>query len=645
MTSMTSDTSMSSARPLLRPLPPLPKITAVRRLAAALEELGHHPYAATAISLAVCDPSAVRRQLEQPGELRVAQGSLHVIHTSVWAPGVLPYPNNPRVLPAFAYAISGDNDRRTPLPRLGETGPSARELTTSVDRRELIGALDTGLAYLRDHNNLLESVAEYGVREPLTLVPLVIEPDPTSDAGEGVAVLAAVDGSSRTAAVYQLQGLEPAEVLLQLAGSGRLLRQRVQRDLALLDRDARELEEGDVARLRTLVVPAVLVLGFTPDPGVNAGLAAAVESRLGSLHVDPPKEWSAASKFDVQVDAVLQALVDSGELDEGEGEWLAGRLTPSEVVAAGLPAGEDTRAARLLELVHDRKRTVNAALRSLSTRRTRIFAADRVNVAVEAAIRPYRSSLPEVKVTAARNALQTAYGMQELQKPWSVHRSARRFGDVRIAALKEFQTSGQPGPLARELLVLGLYWLCRFGLIRKATRGGDIDRRSITDVLEEMVHTEHGILLLVRVVLDGRAGRTPRRVDPDGSLAAGPTGGDLPCDEAWIRKTWPGSSSSGGDEPTPGPEPIDSPEAVLARRRRELKQHVDELARAEKGLLAPVTDLGDPLIQTVGLPVSYVDEIVPVLSRVLARLTFYSDIAQQRGDGQSGDHELEETDD
>jgi hypothetical protein len=628
----------ATASLIVRPLPSLAKSLAVRRLAEMLEQRGHHPHAAQAIAVGVCDPAVVRRQLEQPGELRVAEGTLEVIYTSVWAPSVLTYPTNARALPAFSYPIEGRADRRNPLTRPIAAEDGASELVLRVrDRVELVGVLDLELSYLRDHNNLFESVIEHGVREPLTLVPLTIEQSGHDGKGSSnhdtsVCVLTAVDGSSRTAAVYQAQKLEPTEILFHLAGNDRLLRQRVQHVLALLDEEVSRLEVDELARLRTLVLPAAIVVGFRPDPGSRMDLAGAIESRLGSLHVDPPREWSTASRLDVQVDAVLQHLVDRGHIPQAEGEWLAGRLTPDEAQEHGFTKYPDVRAARWLELVNEQKRIVSMALRSLVSRRIVVRRQDRVEVAAEAALRPFRSRLSESAASAARNVLQTTFAMPELMKPWQVHTQPRKSVQIRDEAMRELQDDGRPGPATRELLVLALYWMSRYSLIRKTTRGGEADRRNISDVLTQLLHTQHGVIALHRIVLDGRNGRVPRRVDAVGGFILSADGEGLPVSEQWIRANWrPAGSSttsaSGSDE-----EPPMSPEADLARRRARLRASIAEVTGEMHGLEQPKDQEGTPLVRMQGLPLDYVNEVMSMLFEIQGRLSYYRQVAIDHGD-------------
>ena len=614
---------------LVRPLPDLAKTLSVRRLSETLVDLGHRPEAADAVANAVCDPTAVRRQLAQPGEMRVADGYLQVVYTSVWTFGVLPYPNNPRTLPAFAHPVAGKSARRRPLPRETDSADGSPELVLHAGRADLIGALDTEVDYLETHNPLQDSIADHGVREPVLLVPLRLTDDGGQTPPWTRSTLVAVDGSSRTAAAYKLLDVDPAAAVSRLIGNGRGIRQAVSDVLALSKRDASTLDLSDLHRLRSLVLPAVLIVGFTPDPGKPASLKAAIDSRLGSIHIEPPREWTPASRLDVQVDAVLAALVDDGAVDEAEGAWLTGDLTPGEAKSQGFSEIEDLRSARLLEVIDSHRGVSNAALKKFSTRRT-IRPADRTAIAVEAAIRPFRSGLSEQRAASARSTLLAIWTMSLVGSRDRVPVfPTRRAADVVEDALAELDLVGTPGANCRRLLVLASYWLVKHNLIRKATRGGDKDRRAVTDVLDQMIRTEQGIYLLNRVVVDGRAGRVPQAVDADGHRLR--TAADEPviATEAWIRSTWPPATTdgdeAGADEPLPALPA--TPEAQLLQRRSSAASAIRSAGKFVADLDGPRHDGAHPLVRLQGLPPSFVDDLIAELTRMLGRLSAYRDVA------------------
>jgi hypothetical protein len=339
---------------------------------------------------------------------------------------------------------------------------------------------------------------------------------------------------------------------------------------------------------------------------------------------------------------VFDALVADEVLDEAEADWLAGRLSWEDAKQAGLPEREDVRAARLLELMRDEKRAVNAALRRFSARR-RPGPAERVSVAVEAAMRTYRSELTEQRASTARSTLQAIWSMPMLAAPWQIPLKTRSSNAVRESALNELQTLGSAGPRVRELLVLASYWLVRHNLVRKATRGGDVDRRALTDVLELVANSEHGVHLLHRAVLDGRAERVPRAVDEHGQLLRSANDTDVLATEKWIRDTWrkgaPDPADDNEDEPdTP------SPEAELGRRRNHVSNLVSQLKTAVADLQEPRDPSGQPLILREGFPDASAAPLIATLTWALGKVAFYQEVAliQSDSDGDADEDEDED---
>ena len=517
---MNSTAAMSRATSL----PGLAKSVAVRRLHSALLERGLHDHAAESIAYAVCDPTTVRQQLTAPGRLRVDGGYLEVVQTEVWTPAVMAFPTNPRALPAFAYEIEGETGRRNPLPALiGADDTDALELhVPGVRSADLLGALDAQVEYLRRANDLREGVGELGIREPLLLVPLVIDlgwgdsdrvTAETMNDVDGLstpAILGTVDGSSRITAAHFHLGINPTETLFEYLGNSREMRQKVLQTLKLTAR-ADNLSKEELARCLSLVAPAAVIVGFVPDdPGTDT-LLAAINSRLGALHVDPPKAWSASSRLDIQLDAVLESLVSAERLDPDEAIWLSGRMTVEEAKELNFRRHADVRAAYLLKVIGDYDSTSARALRAL-TARSRVTPKLRAEIAAEGAIRSYRSEVNDVQAAAARSLLTAIYLMEDVQKfswdvkPYGLGKNAHK---ITADAWDELSILGGPGKTAVALLVHSAYWLARMRVVPRQTRGGQADRRDITTVLALMVRDKRGIRQLTQIIEDGPEGSAP----------------------------------------------------------------------------------------------------------------------------------------
>ena len=604
-----------------RPLPPLAvpaKLAAINRLAEALVTRGHLPAAAACIANAVTDPSFVRRQLDAPATFRVPVGQLDIIYTRVWSPVVVAYPVNTRVLPALTFRTAGE-DGCHPLRPPKAAPENAPELQLSVaDADDLLRVLDMEASYLESINPLGSTIAAEGVREPLLLVPLTLQ---HRDGQEDRTVLAAADGSSRITAVHKLLDLTAEDTVYRLAGNGRLLRQRVTRIVELASKSGiGDLSPEDIARIRAIEIPAALVVGFVPNPDNPGDLAMAIEAKVASIHVAPPKQWSSAAKLDAQLEAAFGAL-EGSPVTRPELDWLAGYLDPGDAERHGFSRNADIRAAALLNLFVGRRHAhrINRALRDLGLQMPGPQA--RAELAAEAALRTVRSVLPPAAVDTSRNLLQAAFAMDTLRSvSWSVDYDAHP-DELLQDAVDELDQGG-PGRAACQLSAMGLFWMAVRNVARRTTRGGDPERRDITSVLALMIHSRHGMEVFRRLVVDGRRGVQPRRVSAGGTaLRSRTTQEKLYIDESWLRKTFVGEELTGARRK--------SPEVQLQERRKKVSEAASELRRAVDALREPER-AGGPIVLTSGLPAEYVDGLLASLGDVQAALVHYRYLARER---------------
>jgi hypothetical protein len=630
-------------------LPELAKTPAVQRLMTTLVGRGIHEHTARAIAYAVCDPSAVRRQLDQPAEIRLNGGALEVVHTQVWVPAVLPYPENPRMLPGLTYAVEDRAERRRPLPpaRPGDNRSSPELVMEPVPTTDLVGYLDAQLSYLRNYNDLTVSVGNHGILSELLLVPLVFEVAPLQDDltaplgehdkvrdhEEMSTILTSVDGNSRLAGAYRHLRLDPSDVILRLMGDPRALRQRIGTILAF--DGSTELTEEQACALRSLTSPAAIVIGFRPD-APTLDLAQAVQSRLGAIHVAPAKQWSAASQYDLLLSATLDAR--AGDFDnwaQSNGftgsqyfDWLAGNLSAADATTVGLDPEPDVRAASLRWWLRDRNIRISRAIRRLDVVRA-VTPQVRANIAAEGALRSFRSELrTDTEADNARRVLAALWQVEDLDGDWDID-DVGGLGSLRTLTTKataEIAAAGRPGENARLLMVVAFYWLARLRLVPLQTRGGMKDRRKVGDVVTLMSRTEHGIRQLARIVEDGRAGAPPRRVGPDGKVLLGAEGGELPFTDVWMRQTW-----NTGNIDT---QPL-SPEKDLENREAELLEAIEQVTDALDSLRDPLAGDGTPLVETTGVQIAAADKALEKLGTISATITEYRFLAKRTSRRQS----------
>lgn len=614
----------------LREAKPAPTPAARRRLIEALQALGFDEATAEAVARAVDDPRALIEQLKAPAELGVHGGTIRYVLTRVRNAAVLPIPTNPRVSGEVHYAAGGGSSAGAieALRVDGMGDERAGLVITSASRASVRQDMRAAASFVRASNPLKESVALQGILLPVTLVPVRFE---FEDGSPARTILCTIDGSSRLTAAMDIWGLSPEEVLFDLSDGARL-RARTAAVQDLLGRDVLDLTADDRAQLRTRVLPAQLIVGWEAE---EEGLAFpdVLDAYLGLLHVEPPTPWGEAAGQDSRAEAVLDELVRLSRVDETSARYLAGHMAPDEAAAAGYDPSLDGRAAAIFHAL-DRRHNANAvnrALRRIGMKRP--LRSDRLEVATELAMRPYRRQVADLNRRNPRQALPAA--MESLRPDEAGWSAATYDPQVLLdAALSELGT-GTGRASRAELAVRGAFWLTRYSSLQKSSR---VDPRLVDEVLREIHSTEHGLRCLYQAIVDGRAGVVPRQVRVDGSVVSTATGAELEQTDRWLRETFPKAdvpdnspegvgSEAGGEEPPP----ID----VLRERIYGLRDEASTVARRVTGLLEVVED-GHPLVERVGIPSDVVAEISSDLDRARTRVSILGDIWQRTSDASAG---------
>ncbi len=614
----------------LREAKPEPTPAIRRRLIEALQSLGFDETTAEAVARAVDDPRALIEQLKAPAELGVHGGTIRYVLTRVRNATVLPIPTNPRVSGEIHYAAGGGSSAGAieALRVDGMADDHAGLVITSESRASVRQDMQAAASFVRASNPLKESVALQGVLLPVTLVPVRFEFD---DGSPARTILCTIDGSSRLTAAMDIWSLSPDEVLFDLSDGARL-RARTAAVQDLLSRDVLDLTAEDRAQLRTRVLPAQLIVGWEAE---EEGLKFpdVLDAYLGLLHVEPPTPWGEAAGQDSRAEAVLDELVRLGRINEAFAKYLAGHLAPAEAAAAGHDPSLDGRAAAIFHTL-DRRRNANAvnrALRRIGMKRP--LRSDRLEVATELAMRPYRRQVADLNRRNPRQALPAA--MESLRPDEAGWSAATSDPQVLLdAALLELGT-GTGRASRAELAVRGAFWLTRYSSLQKSSR---VDPRLADEVLREIHSTEHGLRCLYQAIVDGRGGVVPRQVRADGSVVSTATGAEPEQTDRWLRETFPkadvsddspagAGSEAGGEEPAP----MD----VLRERIYGLRDEASTVARRVAGLLEVVED-GHPLVERVGIPSDVVAEISSDLDRARTRVSILGDIWQRTSDVSAG---------
>jgi hypothetical protein len=621
----------------VRALPTLAKSTAVKRLQDELVARGFGPDGSASVARVVTDPSEARRLLQAPSRQRIADGTLLGIITTVWVPGVAPLVTNFRMAEDATFPIAGGNARAPlPKPTAAPDGRPERSITVG-DSDSLIRALDFEIAELLERNRLVESIAAEGVRENLLLSVLSIE---HANGAAPVAIPVSDDGSSRLSSCYEILGLRPEEVIYTLRKDERAYRSRIGAILDLANKSASEATEEDYAKLAALVAPAFIVVGFeSDDPKSAMDIAMALEYRVGNLHVDPPKEWSVGSKYDSQLSAALDECVRKGKLSKKERLYFEGMLSPDDAGDAGFSPDLDRRGASIQRFFVERKNVIpiNAGVRGLLAANSMRFGpGDRMALAVEAAIRPFRANTSRTLVKSSRQLLQQVYEMSELASGWTL-RPKIELTALRDEALKELETLGKPGPACRELLCLAGYHLAENRVIRPTSGGQHQDKRATSTLLRALLDDAHGIRFLHQAIVDGRAGSAPRAVNEDGSLVVNVRGEYVVADDAWVRRSWPAPKPAGSSTSTPvgggSVTGLGNPIQELHQRKESFRTAVrsarDRLAELGK-VLDP--DTGQPLVSVLGLSPEFVSKVNADFTGMMIELLRYQAAHENRTD-------------
>ena len=629
-------TTYSEESVLPRPVEALPDYANARSRQALHERLVDAfkltAEAASTISNAVVDPSAVRKAIGEPldpevEEIAVPGGTLLGIRTRVWARRVMPDPRNPRILPARRHPFAvkpgtGGEDskfRPIPEPRLRDTThPELAELVVEIEsRHQLTWAAQQAAKYILADNDWRSSIASQGVMEAVWLVATTYEHGDNSDA---VTTLTTVEGSSRLTAVHSLLQIRSADVPYDDQES----------KLRALFRKLNErFNEGPTGEeqiaLRCETVPALILVGFRKHPSGNTGFATAVKSMVALRHVDPPKPWGEGPENESLADEVLDELYRQDLISATKRDYFAGSCTRAEAEAAHLSGDPAIRAAQIANLFIAKDPQVEYAIRvavtSQSTRK-RITSKMSNELATALILRAHVDD--PSKTDQIRRYMRHAFGKAVHRDVWSA--TDRTTDQLLIEAAKEVQEAIgagnglEPGPASLELAVRAAYPLVVSGRLN-ADRGSNSeqpDRRTPGEVLEAMRQTPQGVLQLVQALKDFSANQPIRAVDESGQIKRlTDNAGDQMINDVYLR----------GEYPPPGkaraPRPGETPTDHYHNRLGDLARAVEELEKAFSAVSDVVGNDGRPLVEASGVDPRLCDAWRRQLNKIDEELIFW----------------------
>lgn len=610
-----SKTIITEDHVLPRPVERLPEYASAQARRALGDKLGEafglSAASASAIAIAVVDPSAVRKAIgdtRDPEVERIAVpgGTLFGIRTTVWSRRVMPDPRNPRTLPSRRHPFAvdpgtGGEDakfRPVPEPRSpNEANPQAAELLVEIEsRHHLNWAAQHAASYVLAENDWRDSIRSQGVMEAVWLVPTTYA---AQDGTEPVTALTTAEGSSRVTAVHKELGVRSADVPYDDNETG--LRWHYRK----LNQAFESGPSGaDLIALRCERIPALILVGFRPHASGKTGFPTAVKSYVALRHVDYPKPWGEGPENESLADEVLDEMYRRELISGTERGYYAGACTRAEARAAHLPDDPAARAAMIVRLLTNPDpqyaEAIRVAVTSQSTRK-RITTKLANELATALVLRAVAGE--PAKTDQIRRYMRHAFGKSVHRAAWSpTGRDAETLVKEAVAEVRRAIADGavdEPGPASLELAVRAAYPLVvssRLNADRGTANNSQPDRRTPGEVLDAMRQTPQGIYQLGQALRDFAEDRPIRAVDDSGEIKKLEDGsGEQTVNDIYLRGEFPPPGKARSARP--GDTPLDRYQNGL----NALSVAMDAVERAFAELGGEVGDDGRPIVESRGV--------------------------------------------
>jgi len=613
----TIDDTLLPRPPQLLDLPAL--AAATRRASERLQDqFNLTEEGAEAFATAAVDPSELRKAAENPEKLYVPGGTLLGLRTRVWTRRVMPDPRNPRVGPARRHPAavtpgSTEETRYRPIPEPEPYPDSRPQLQLQVGSRDhLSWAAAIAKKYILKDNDWRLSIRNQGVMTEVWLSAVTLLHD---DGSVPVTVPVTSEGSSRLTACHDILDIRSSDVPYSYSRDDRALRAII-RSLNEAYTNGPSVEQAEHLRCET--IPALLLVGFEPNPGATATFATAVRSLVALRHVDYPKPWDEAAKMESIADAVLEALLDHGLVTAEEETWLAGGYTAEEAEYHRFSGDPAVRAAHIVRVLTDPdpvvQQTVRAAITSQSTRQ-RVTNKFKLQVAAALIMRSVRPGTEREKVTDIHRALRDGFADVLANSGWDA--TYRPNHDLVAEAAREADDRQEAGPASLELAARAAYPLIvsRQLLADQGTQHSQqVDRRNPGVVIDRMRASRRGVFQLGQALSDFQTAQRIRAVGEDGAPIHNENGVVEVVSDNWLRSNFPPPG-----RPVAPPAPETAHERLLealagfGAAMDRLNQAADRLARVD-GID------GRPLIDSEGVDPADADEWWGQLMQIAQRL-------------------------
>jgi hypothetical protein len=569
--------------------------------------------AASTISNAVVDPTAVRKSIGEPTAPEVEAisvpggGTLLGIRTIVWARKVMPDPRNPRILPTRRHPFAvdpgtgGEDSKFRPMPE-PRTKAGAKvqiaELVVDVESRDhLTWASQQASEYVLVENDWRPSIASQGVMEAVWLVVTTYD---HRDDSASVTTMVSAEGSSRVTGVHYLLGVRSADVPYDENESK--VRNRIKKLNEAFDRGLTPVE---TITIRCEQIPALILVGFRRRPSGDTTFPTAVKSLVALRHVDPPKPWGEGPENESLADEVLDEWYRQRLISAAERDYFAGACTRAEARTAHLSDDPVLRAARIVRMFTSPDERIREAIRTAVTRQsTRKRMSTKLYNELAAALILRAIADDRTKTDQIRRYMRLALVKSIDSEEWQC--TDRDTESLAKEALREVRRSiraeshSDPGPASLELVVRAAYPLIVSGSLRVTlgSRGSDQpDRRSPAEVLDVMRRTPFGVLQLRQALRDfATDGQQIRAVDESGEFKRVSDGScDQLVNDEYLRGEFPPPGKA--RSPRPGDTPIDT----YRNRINDFIEAVESLNHSFAAIRDVTGDDGRSLVDTRGL--------------------------------------------
>ncbi|GJF30293.1 hypothetical protein KNE206_29930 [Kitasatospora sp. NE20-6] len=491
-------------------------------------------------------PTAVRRiafGAVEPGLLdgarldrhRVETGWLTVITYRAYTLMLSPAIENDRLLDEAHYAA----DPNTASTRRVLAMPTAHDthaaLVYADAMDDLLTAIDRASTRVRKDNP--QEVGRRIVERPLTAVPATfVNPGHHPDDDLDI-----VDGNSRWASctrdievpgswIDNTTSPEPRPLLpshlmrLDLAERRDLVRKVIKAAYQQINANPGESKAARGKRdqatkiLNAMTVPVQVIVGYTDDDPTMGmrRFPVAVRSLLMRMNIGV-KPFETASQNAVTAEEIVTALSDTGELGDNSKDMkgvLLGRADVTDAMKTlGLnPTCRELRFALVVQQLTRKERRLNAIMAAKLDKRS-LQLSHRNGPIIELGLRSY-SSLPKETMASVRTALDTGCLWQALvNHEWTVENidTDQAVDDLHIRA----ENGDMParlllGVIAMTTLVTSGNLLAPGGSAEQLVGGLKIMRSSVGAVINTVLDTKEGRLVLADAIKRIRAGLRPR---------------------------------------------------------------------------------------------------------------------------------------